>query len=669
MEQSHGHLKEFGKFCQKLTDAGASPDHLHRVLEILGRSRTLKASTVALMRKKYLNREESVLTLMASWQLQTKSGGVSEDELKPDYFHPDWWQKLENQNPVVCQDTAFSQLGAMRNLLLVPILCQRKMFGILSFSDLENKVIHEIQVDFAMAAAHVFELWAGKMQWERQMTEVLNLIPNPIIILDRDGVVTGWNKPMEQMSGRPADGILGKGNYEHALPFYNERHPTPSNLIFKGNPELESNYLEFQRKGDTLSALALCETLPGGGAFVASKTGVLHDATGRPTSSIHFIQDVTREREMAKNLRRSEAMYRTMIDFAGVGIVLFRGESILYHNEYFAQLIGMTERNITFDDFISWIDPSEKEVMEFFKTHYDELKEASRFEFKAHHGDGDVRHYQGYAKVVGYEDQAALHFILDDITEQRALAERARVNELRMHHEDRLTALGVMAAGIAHELNQPLNTIRVITEGFLYGRDQGWDLDDKELFEGLEMVSRQVLRMSDVIQNIRDFAREDRGKSENIYPNNAIRNVFAMIGKQFVAHGIDIDMKLEPDLPPLKGNANNLEQVIMNLMVNARQALEEHRPMSKKLWVRSGFRYDQIFIEVGDNALGISEDLFLKIFDPFFTTKETGKGTGLGLSISKTIISDFGGVLKAYNNPEGGATFFITIPPAEDIVR
>ena len=666
MEEAHGYLKEFGEFCQKLTDAGSSADHLHRALEILGRSRTLKASTVALMRKQFLDREAFVMKLMAFWQIQQKTQRVPEEEIDPDHFKPAWWEILENHKPVICHDIVFSGLGTTRNLLLVPVSCQRKLFGILSFSDLANEEIQEKQVDFAMATAHVLELWADKIQWEKQMAEVLNLIPNPIIVIDTDGVVTGWNKPMEQMSGRPADGMLGKGNYEHALPFYNERRPTPSNLIFEENPELESKYLEFQRKGDTLSALALCETLPGGGAFVASKTGVLHDATGSPSSSIHFIQDVTRERELAKNLRRSEAMYRTLIDFAGVGIVLFRGESILYHNEHFAELIGMTEKNITFDDFISWIDPSEKEVMDFFKTPYDELKEASRFEFKAHHGDGDVRHYLGYAKVIGYEDQAAIHFILDDITEQMALAERARVNELRMHHEDRLTALGVMAAGIAHELNQPLNTIRVITDGFIYGRDQGWELDDKELFEGLEMVSRQVLRMSDVIQNTRDFAREDRGKSENIDPNDAIRNVFAMIGKQFLAHGIDIDMKLEPNLPCLKGNANNLEQVIMNLVVNARQALEEHRPVSKKLWVRSGFRYGQIFIEVGDNAVGFSEDLVLKIFYPFFTTKEPGKGTGLGLSISKTIVSDFKGVLKAYNNGESGATFFITIPPVED---
>jgi PAS domain S-box-containing protein len=661
---AHDYLKEFKDLCCMLTDLGISDSNLHHALKILGQA--LEADAIALMRKQFLNRKTFVLKSMGYWQAQKESQWVPKEELKPDCFNPAWWEILENQKPVVCHNTTSSGLGATRNLLLAPVSCQKKLFGILSFADMEKEEIQEEQVDFAMSTAHVLGLWADKIQCEKQMEEVLNLIPNPIIMLGTDGVVTGWNKPMEQMSGRPADGMLGKGNYEHALPFYNERRPTSSNLIFEENPELESKYLKFKRKGDTLSALALCETLPGGGAFVASETGILHDATGKPSSSIHFIQDVTREREMAKNLRRSEAMYRTLIDFAGVGIGLFRGQNILYHNEHFAELLGMTEKNITFGDFISWIDPSEKEVLGFFKTSYEEGKEASRFEFKAHHGDGGVRHYLGYAKVIGYEDQAAIHFILDDVTEHRALAERARVNELRVHHEDRLSALGVMAAGIAHELNQPLNTVRVITDGFLYGKDEGWELDDKELFEGLEMVSRQVLRMSDVIQNIRDFAREDRGKSENINPNDAIRNVFAMIGKQFLAHGIDIDMKLEPKLSCLKGNANNLEQVIMNLVVNARQALEEHRPESKKLWVRSGFRHGRIFIEVGDNAVGFSEDLFLRIFDPFFTTKEPGKGTGLGLSISKSIVSDFKGVLKAYNNTEGGATFFITIPPEKD---
>jgi histidine kinase len=205
-----------------------------------------------------------------------------------------------------------------------------------------------------------------------------------------------------------------------------------------------------------------------------------------------------------------------------------------------------------------------------------------------------------------------------------------------------------------------LNTIRVISDSVLYGRDKGWEIDEKELLEGHEMISRQVLRMSDVIQNIRNFSREDRGKCENINPNDAIKNVFSMIGKQFEAHGIKIEIDLETNLPPLRGNANNLEQVIMNIVVNARQALEEHNRPNKKLWIKTGKRYNQIFIEIGDNAYGIPDDLKLQIFDPFYTTKDPGKGTGLGLSISQTIVTEFQGSLKAYNNDQGGATFFIT---------
>jgi histidine kinase len=121
-------------------------------------------------------------------------------------------------------------------------------------------------------------------------------------------------------------------------------------------------------------------------------------------------------------------------------------------------------------------------------------------------------------------------------------------------------------------------------------------------------------------------------------------------------------MDLETNLAPLRGNINALEQVIMNLIVNARQALEEHRQFNKKLWIKSGARFNRLFIEVGDNACGIPDELGLNIFDPFYTTKAPGKGTGLGLSISQSIVTEFQGTLKVYNNDQGGATFFITAP-------
>jgi len=148
-----------------------------------------------------------------------------------------------------------------------------------------------------------------------------------------------------------------------------------------------------------------------------------------------------------------------------------------------------------------------------------------------------------------------------------------------------LSALGVMATGIAHELNQPLNTIKVTADGLLFGRDEGWPLDEKELYDDLEMISHQVLRMSEVIQNIRFFARDDV-KQDNVLvrPNDAIYNVFSMIGSQLEVHGIKVHKDLSPNLPVLKTTLSRLEQVIMNLIVNSRQALDTCGHDQKEIW-------------------------------------------------------------------------------------
>ena len=240
--------------------------------------------------------------------------------------------------------------------------------------------------------------------------------------------------------------------------------------------------------------------------------------------------------------------------------------------------------------------------------------------------------------------------------------------DIDLYHEDRLATLGMMAAGIAHELNQPLNTIRVVTDGFLFGRNEGWPLDPAELFDGLEMISRQVARMDKVIRNIRNFAREGRDfEGESVRVNEAIENVFSMIGRQIEAHGIRVEKDLDPELPRIRASLNGLEQVVMNLIVNARQALDESAVDPKRLWIRTESRVGAIRIEVSDNGGGVPKHLLERIFDPFFTTKTTGKGTGLGLSISQSIISRFGGRIEGHNNESGGATFLVTVPAGEEL--
>ena len=126
-------------------------------------------------------------------------------------------------------------------------------------------------------------------------------------------------------------------------------------------------------------------------------------------------------------------------------------------------------------------------------------------------GEGRFRHYRANLQAARCGDLPAAHLLLEEICTRKEPVCGDGMDELKLYHEERLTALGIMAAGIAHELNQPLNTIRVVTDGFLFGRTEGWPLDQEELLEGLEMISRQVIRMDKVIRNVRNFARDERG--------------------------------------------------------------------------------------------------------------------------------------------------------------
>ncbi|MBE0596432.1 MAG: GHKL domain-containing protein [Desulfuromonadales bacterium] len=188
-------------------------------------------------------------------------------------------------------------------------------------------------------------------------------------------------------------------------------------------------------------------------------------------------------------------------------------------------------------------------------------------------------------------------------------------------------------------------------------------LDQYELRDNIEMISRQVMRMSSVIQNIRNFARDDVSPEfTDVLVNDAVENVFSMIGRQLEAHNITVEKKLAGNLPAVQAPVNRLEQVVTNLLINARQAFDSCQHHDWRIWISSELREGAVVLEVGDNATGIPEDIIKRIFYPFFTTKSVGKGTGLGLSISQSIVASMKGKLEVKNNEWGGATFEVRIP-------
>jgi C4-dicarboxylate-specific signal transduction histidine kinase len=241
-------------------------------------------------------------------------------------------------------------------------------------------------------------------------------------------------------------------------------------------------------------------------------------------------------------------------------------------------------------------------------------------------------------------------------------AEQSRRQVIRA---DRLAALGTMAAGIIHEITQPLNAINVSTQTILYGLARGWKIEEEKVTGSLNLIVDQVKRMTDIITNMRAFARDGLPTAREVDSLNAqVKRVFTMLGEQMRAHNIEVVFRLG-EIPDIRMNTQQILQVILNLVTNARQALDDIDKPDKTIIISTFMEDNSAVLEVIDNGPGVPDTIKEKIFDPFFTTKEVGKGTGLGLSISTGIVHDHKGELDVRNNETGGAAFIMRLPLTE----
>ncbi len=259
-----------------------------------------------------------------------------------------------------------------------------------------------------------------------------------------------------------------------------------------------------------------------------------------------------------------------------------------------------------------------------------------------------------HVRPAEYMKQHALIITTSDVTESVE-------KEAQLIQASKMSALGTMASGIAHELNQPLNVIKVGSEFFIKMIDRGESIDKETSRTMAEEMSRYVDRASEIINHMKDFARVSDGTGAEININKPITDVFQVLNQQLILHQIDIELDLAKNLPPILADHNRLEQVFINLITNARDALEARGKTWKKiLKVRTFAEGKHVVAIVSDNGKGIPADIIDKIFEPFLTTKEIGAGTGLGLSISYEIVKDYGGEITVESKEGVGTSFKVT---------
>ena len=253
---------------------------------------------------------------------------------------------------------------------------------------------------------------------------------------------------------------------------------------------------------------------------------------------------------------------------------------------------------------------------------------------------------------------------------ERETAERRRAeSELDLYRaltirSDRLRSLGQMAAGIAHEINQPLVGVRGLAEHILLGLERGWDSSGETLRSRVEKIIQQADRMDHIVEHVRMFAREgDRATFEQVDVNDVAESAAALLTSPFRQEGVRLDTELGTELPPVHANAFSLEEVLINLLNNARDAeLDRPEVESPRVLLQTQVQGQNVQIAVIDRGIGIPKEYSDRIFDPFFTTKDPTKGSGLGLAISRNIVDDFGGKLEIRSTPDKGCTALISLP-------
>jgi len=241
--------------------------------------------------------------------------------------------------------------------------------------------------------------------------------------------------------------------------------------------------------------------------------------------------------------------------------------------------------------------------------------------------------------------------LVEDVTDQQAM-------ETQLIQSEKLAAVGQLVSGVAHELNNPLTSIAGLSE-FL--------LEQKEISKKdrghLKVIHEQAERAGRIVRNLLTFARKEPAERSPVDWNDVIERTLQLMEYDLKLKAIDVHRDLRADLPEVLGDRHSLQQVVLNLLTNAAQAVAENGPGRPRAITVSTWFDDHVHLRVADTGPGINDVVAQNVFTPFFTTKEPGKGTGLGLSITYSIVENHGGRLTVERPSTGGAAFRVDLPP------
>jgi len=427
--------------------------------------------------------------------------------------------------------------------------------------------------------------------------------------------------------------------HEHA----GEMSPEPYGRVKESVTSLA--VIAISRRGDRIGAVAL----------VTAKRREFTTADLERIEAMSDLLSVSLENaELVETLRQTEWRFRTLFRAApdAVFTVLQSGR-IREANDAVRDVTGADPMQLVGREVVDLVIASDRELLRS-ALNVTFAGTPSRVELTFERNDRGVATRRLVAVAMSRlpeADPPSVLLVGRDVTNEREM-------RLRLMETDRLAAIGELVAGVAHEVNNPLSSISAFAQLML--RDGGLTATQRE---SVEIIKSETVRASQVVKDLLAFARRREPLHELVDLNGVITRTLRLRGYQMSTNQISVETDLAPDLPNVAGDARQLQQVCLNLVINAVQAMTATGGGTLRL----STRYDKgsVVMDVRDSGPGIPDATKARIFEPFFTTKDEGEGTGLGLSVSYGIVTAHGGTIEAAETSPSGTTIRVTLPSRE----
>jgi PAS domain S-box-containing protein len=587
--------------------------------------------------------------------------------------------------------------------------------------------------DRAREAADYERRWAEELfsNGEQYLQRVIGSSPIPAFVIGMDHRVIYWNRALAELSGIQAEEVVG--TRQHWRAFYSTERPCMADLLLDGPPETVQRWYagKFTKSSlidEAYEATDFFPDLGDKGRWLRFTAAAIRSTDGMLVGAVETLEDITeakqaeaallkaheqmelkvrqRTRELARankalqaELRERKRAEKALRETTEQLSLILKSLPIVSFTCSADRHFKTTFVSHTISEITGYAPQQFIEKSHFWRDHIHpddrerilkELRKSMRkgtcqCEYRFQAEDGSYRWFYDSRRLIR-TDQASGRYMVGtwrDVTEERRMRQEGELRLQQMIQSHKLTALGEVVAGVAHEINNPVSFIAyniplleemwnhvepiLASDGASHPdwSDKGIGYVEvctnmKDIIEEFKIATQRIKR---VVSGLKEFARTDESDSKKpVQIADVIQGVLILVGAQIRKTVSRIDRYVDSNLPPIQGHFQKIEQVVANLLINAHQAIPAERKGRIVITARWLERLRAILIEIEDNGFGMQKDVLDRIFEPFFSTRRDKEGTGLGLSISYGLVKEHQGLIGVLSRPGLGSRFSVFLP-------